>query len=96
LLLHDPALLIICNNIGCVRGQYGSIVGIGGIGYQLYSGFTGMPQIVIETSLKHNDQVRTAFPECFLYLVVVIQYLVDIEIVTGIQFVDDLPGGYIF
>ena len=57
---------------------------------------TGMPQIVIETSLKHNDQVRTAFPECFLYLVVVIQYLVDIEIVTGIQFVDDLPGGYIF
>ena len=59
-------------------------------------GFTGMPQIVIETSLKHNDQVRTAFPECFLYLVVVIQYLVDIEIVTGIQFVDDLPGGYIF
>ena len=41
-------------------------------------------------------RVRTAFPECFLYLVVVIQYLVDIEIVTGIQFVDDLPGGYIF
>ena len=49
--------------------------------------FTGIVLgiLVIETSLKHNDKVRTAFPECFLLsLIHILAWPIIIMNFTGV------------
>ena len=66
------ALLIVGNDAGGISGQDSGIIGVGGIGYQLYFGLPRVAQVILKIRFEDDYKVGFSSFECFFGLVAVL------------------------